>query len=167
MKRRYYSKEADEQKEHISDIVKKWKEEKRSFNNQTHLIRELLKDKNINISKSTVERYFKEMNFIFHSSSNYGFNDRTTFFDSLISYLDFSNHICFYIRETSIGSFLAEKLNEHYSSFTIGLGDYVHCVALQDLLICFYNESKKKNITKERLAKEIPRILSKTYYDTQ
>ena len=167
MKRRYYSKEAEEQKEQIREIVKKWKEEKRSFNNQTHLIRELLENKNIHISKSTVERYLDEMKFDFHSSSIYGFKERKTFFDSLVSYLDFSNHICFYIKETSIGSFLAEKLNEHYSSFSIGLGDYVHCVAVQDLLICFYNESSKKDITKERLAKEIPLLLSKTYYDTQ
>ena len=165
MSRKYNSSIFNECEPIIRKMVENWQKENKYIANQTTLVRELAPYlKEHTGSETTIRRILAKMDFYYHSPNSYGFNNPIVPFNNLVSYLGCQSHICFSLSEPSLGTFLAHKLNEHYSSFEVNLGDYIHCVAIQELLVCFYKKSPSKNITVEHLSKEIPSLLSQLYY---
>ena len=160
----------DTWKEFIINQVNDMQEARKIVHSKSYLISELEKayretyHKSFPVSNSTIRRFLEANRFYHTSKYSYGFNNPKVSFGNTIRYLDCQKHICFLLEEPSLGTFLAELVNNHYSSPRVGLGKYVHCVALQDLLVCFYSESPDKKITAEILARDIPTILSRFYY---
>jgi len=165
MARRYHSPAFESCKPIITEIITTWQAEEKEFDNITQLIRELLPHLTQHTdSESSVRRYLKRMNFVFHSSISYGFDSNTAYFSELVTYLGCQSHICFLLEKPTLGTFFAEKLNDYYSSPNVELEYFVHCVAIQDLLVCFYKINKDRNVNRNRLKTEIPKLLSEYYF---
>ena len=165
MARNYHSDIYEKCEPIIRDKVNEWEREQKKFANPTQIVKELknVLEEHTN-SETTIRRILAKMNFYFLSPKSYGFDSGRVYFNEVVTYLGYRKHICFLVKDISMGNLIVNKLNEYYSSFAIGLGDYVHCAVVNDLLICFYNESEEKEIDQERLSYEILQLLSQLFY---
>lgn len=86
---------------------------------------------------------------------------RNPSFSALLEEKKYNRHMYLKILEPSYGPLIAEYLNYYYQ----GYDDAFHCIALQDILICFYYYSKDKtstpSLTKKIIRKDIKTILKK------
>lgn len=169
MKKTNRSNQATLSKPIIRKLVNTWKKEKKNFKNPTQLIDVLHEELKIledsQPSTASIRRYLKQMGFFFRTSENYGFSKNTYRFDKFITYIGLYNHICFFLEEPSMGMFIAKKINDYYSSYKIGLEYYVYCIAIENLLICFYDDCEEMGLDESRLMDEIPKILKHYYLD--
>lgn len=132
----------------------------------THLSRVFAKE-GISISRPSFYKYLDELGFYLESPKKYGFvKESKHYFDEYLEYVGFSNHICFRLKEHGcMGSMIAETINAHYYRKNPVFRKYLCCVALGELLICFYKKSTEKSITREHLKTEIPQVLGQYFVD--
>lgn len=165
-KSKYNTELAEYGKRVISEYINNCKAQNKRFANTTQLIKEMMSEfVDKPVSESSVRRYLKELNFVFHSPSSYGFEPNMTYFDKYISYVRMQKHCCFLLDDTKMGEFFAEKINDYYRA--LWLHRQIYCIAVQNLLVCFYNHNEELDISDKRLKYEIPEILSKYYFNKE
>lgn len=119
------------------------------------IYRELEKDKKLSyISQQTFYRYLKKMKCVQIQIGKYDFaTDETLNFNNLLCKRNYTNRIYFYIIKPSLGNYIAKIINEHFEDYK----DFFHCIALQDLLICYY---AKSYLSRDEICKDISNVLS-------
>ena len=87
------------------------------------------------IVESTFYKYLKAMKLRAMPNGVFAYeDDHTTFFDTLITHMDFVDKVYFRLADVNLGPTIAKIINRSQT-----FGSTFHCIAIQDLLICLYN----------------------------
>lgn len=126
----------------IRDYINEHKKNNTYIKSKSQIFQDLGK-KTYGISQATFYRYMEEMHCKPRANGRYDFSEDES--EYLTSFLDrryYNSTIYFHINEPFLGSYISSKLNEYYKPHKKAF----YCVALQDLLICFYRKKgTKKN----------------------
>ena len=97
------------------------------------------------IVQSTFYKYLTLMKFKKMPNGKYGFADEdSVFLDNLITLKRFDSQLYFQLTDSNYGLVIANLINRNHS-----FGENFHCVVLQDLLICYYQDSEDNKLESE------------------
>lgn len=116
-------------------------------------------------TEPTFYRYLSQMKLKQVATGKYDFvKTLNPSFYELITYKKCNKFLCFKIEYPSYGQIIADELNYHFD--VKKYRNLFHCIAINDLIICFYYKKiKKKNkdgeisLTEEKICKEIEKCL--------
>lgn len=145
----------------IYETVKELKESEIKINSISELIKYVKKkaqakgEENNLASDSAIRRYLKEEKFTKYPDGTFGFAHGTSSsFGSLVNERTFNNVLYFQVATPYLSSYIANELNRNFKS--INLSKDCYCIALQDILICLFND---KQLTTDRIKTKFIRIL--------
>ena len=121
-------------------------------------------------TEPTFYRYLSNMKIEQVATGKYDFVETVNpSFDKLVTFQKCNKFVCLKIEEPSYGQIMADKLNEYYSEPEYR--NLFHCIAINDLLICFYYQKikKKKNkdedeelfLTEKEICEDVKECLAK------
>lgn len=139
--------------EYIMDLQKEGK----PFDNASTAFEKLKKnDAKFDISKSTFTRILtKGLRYRWTPNGYVAGNNTDRDFKDCIQRLSYNKFLCYRVKEVALGSFLANTINKHFEE-----GDSFHCVAINDMLLCFYNENRWKE---KVIINKIKRLKNRMY----
>ena len=93
------------------------------------------------MAASTVYRYLQDMGYGKTTTGYCVLNETATPFAEILEYRRYNKTLYFHIADPSYGPILEDKINNYYG----GYENSFHCVAIGDMLICFYYYKKDQN----------------------
>lgn len=141
-------------KNEISRYILKHKEEETYIETRWQIYDDLERaGKTHGISRPTFYKYLKQMKCINIAEGKFDFASDTNIpLDSLITYRKYNKYILFTLDDATTGAYIADAINSYYVHYSSS----IHCVHLQDVIICFYYD---KDFERTELKKEIKTLL--------
>lgn len=132
-----------------------------AINTKRQIFEDLEKDgKTYGLSEPTFYRYLSDMNFQIDEYGKSVFEPLSPqTLDSVLVPRYYNKRFYYHIIQAEYGNLLANLINDYYEEYK----DYFHCIALGDMLICFYYYKKgdENSLTAKNLREEIKEYLKK------